>query len=68
MKRTLALLIGMMICASVARGGDVKITAVTATGPKDKPTTIFTPDGKTYLAMLSMNGGAAPIIAAIKAA
>jgi hypothetical protein len=30
--------------------------------------TIFTPDGKTYLAMYSMNGGAAPIIALIKAA
>jgi hypothetical protein len=30
--------------------------------------TIFTPDGKTYFAMFSMNGGAAPVIAAIKAA
>jgi len=30
--------------------------------------TIFTPDGKTYFAMYSMNGGAAPIIALIKAA
>jgi hypothetical protein len=30
--------------------------------------TIFTPDGKTYFAMFSMNGGAAPIIALIKAA
>jgi hypothetical protein len=30
--------------------------------------TIFTPDGKTYFAMFSLNGGAAPVIAAIKPA
>ena len=30
--------------------------------------TIFTPDGKTYFSMFSMNGGAAPVIAAIKPA
>lgn len=30
--------------------------------------TIFTPDGKTYFSMFSMNGGAEPVIAAIKAA
>jgi hypothetical protein len=28
--------------------------------------TIFTPDGKTYFSMFSMNGGAEPVIAAIK--
>ena len=30
--------------------------------------TIFTPDGKTYFSMFSMNGGAEPVIAAIKVA
>jgi hypothetical protein len=30
--------------------------------------TIFTPDGKTYFSMFSMNGGAEPVIAAIKLA
>lgn len=30
--------------------------------------TIFTPDGKSYFSMFSMNGGAEPVIAAIKPA
>lgn len=30
--------------------------------------TVFTPDGKTYFAMFSLNGGAEPVIAAIKPA
>jgi hypothetical protein len=38
----------------------------TGIGPMEY--TIFTPDGKTYLAMFSMNGGAEPIIALIKTA
>lgn len=38
----------------------------TGLGPMEY--TIFTPDGKTYFSMFSMNGGAAPVIAAIKAA
>ena len=46
----------MMICASVARGGDVKITAVTAAGPKDKPTSIFTPDTPVVFALLKIKG------------
>jgi len=46
----------MMICASVASGGDVKITAVTASGPKDKPTTIFTPDTPVVFALLKIKG------------
>ena len=33
-----------MICVSVARGGDVKITVVMSAGEKGKPTTVFTPD------------------------
>ena len=56
MKRALALLIGMMICASVARGGDVKIKAVMTTGPKDKPTTIFTTDTPKVLALFKTKG------------
>ena len=39
---------------------------MTGLGPMEY--TIFTPDGKTYFSMFSMNGGAAPIIAALKAA
>lgn len=45
-----------MICASVARGGDVKITAVTATGPKEKPTTIFTADTAEVFALFKIKG------------
>lgn len=56
MKRTLALLIGMMICAAVARGGDVKVTAVMTTDPKDKPTTLFTPDTPKVLALFKTKG------------
>ena len=56
MKRALALLIGMMICASVARGGDMKIKAVMTTGPKDKPTTIFTTDTPKVLALFKTKG------------
>ena len=44
MKRALVLLVGMMICTAGARGADPKITAVTATGEYEKPTTTFTPD------------------------
>jgi hypothetical protein len=34
----------MMICASMARGGDVKITVVTSAGEEGKPTKVFAPD------------------------
>ncbi|MEY2550280.1 MAG: hypothetical protein QOG12_424 [Verrucomicrobiota bacterium] len=44
MKRTVAWLIAMMICASVARGGEVKITVVTSAGGNGKPTTVFASD------------------------
>ena len=56
MKRTLALLLGMMICASVARGGDVKITVVTSAGAKEKPTTVFTPDTPEIWATFKTKG------------
>lgn len=56
MKRTLALLIGMMISASVARGGDMKVKAVLAADPEDKPTTIFSTDTPKVLALFETKG------------
>lgn len=56
MKRTLALLIGIMLCASIARGGDVKVNVVMTTGPKDKPTTVFTLDTPKVLALFKTIG------------
>src|SRR5438477_10267658 len=56
MKRTLALLIGMVICASVARGGEVKIKAVTSTGPKNEPATAFSPDTPEVWVLFKTNG------------
>jgi hypothetical protein len=41
MKRRLALLIGTLICASVARAGDVKVNAVVTTDPDEEPATTF---------------------------
>jgi hypothetical protein len=51
---------------TVAEHKAYKMKVTTGLGFMDY--TIFTVDGKTYFAMISMNGGAAPIIAAIKAA
>lgn len=56
MKRTLALLIGMMICASVARAGDVKVKARMTTGPKDEPTTTFAADTPKVFALFKTKG------------
>ena len=42
--------------ASVARGGDVKVTAVTTTGKKDKPTTIFPTDTPEVWAVFKTKG------------
>ncbi len=44
MKRTFALLVGMMICASFAQAGDVKVKAVLTTGPGAGPMTTFPSD------------------------
>ena len=46
----------MMICASVARGGDVKVNAVMATGPKDKPAKTFAADTPKVLALFKTKG------------
>ena len=56
MKQILALVVGIMISASVARGGDMKITAVMTTGPKDKPTKIFAPDVPKVHALFKTKG------------
>src|SRR5204863_3764825 len=56
MKQILALVVGIMSSASVARGGDMKITAVMATGPKDKPSKIFTPDVPKVHALFKTKG------------
>jgi len=56
MKRALALLTGIMICASVARGGDVKVKAVMTTGPNDEPTTTFATDTPKIMAVLKITG------------
>jgi hypothetical protein len=42
MKRLSTLLAAIMICGSIARGGDLTITAFLAESPKDQPTTQFT--------------------------
>jgi hypothetical protein len=56
MKRALAFLLGMMICASVARGGDAKIKAVITTGLKDEPKTTLTPDTPKVHALFKTKG------------
>src|ERR1700752_3078823 len=56
MKQTLALLIGTLICASVMRGGDLKVTAVTTAGPKEKPTAIFNTETPEVWALLKTKG------------
>src|SRR5258707_221585 len=57
MKRVFACwLIGIMICASMARAGDVKITVITSAGEKGKPTTVFTPDTPELFAAFKITG------------
>jgi len=56
MKRALTLLTGIMICASVARAGDVKVKAVMTTGPEDDPTTTFAADTPKVFAMFKTVG------------
>jgi|GEM_PF-807494 len=46
----------MMICASVARGADIKITVVTSAGEKGKPTTVFTADTPEIWATFKTQG------------
>ena len=54
--------------AEVTVAGHKAYSTKVTTGIGPMEYTIFTPDGKAYFAMFSMNGGAAPIIALIKGA
>jgi hypothetical protein len=56
MKQTLAWLIGIMICASAARGAEVTMTAETATGTDATPSTTFPRDTPAVFALLRMSG------------
>lgn len=56
MKRAFVWLLGMMICASVARGGEIKVTVVTSAGEKGKPTTVFAPDTPEIRATFKTEG------------
>ena len=56
MKRTIALLIAGIICASVARAGDVTVKAVMTTAPGDDPVTTFPPDMQKIYAIFQTKG------------
>ena len=56
MKRTLAFLLGTMICLSIARGAEVTIVATTATGTDAPATTTFARDTPAVFALLQMEG------------
>ena len=56
MKRTIALLIAGIICASVARAGDVKVKAVMTTAPGDDPVTSFPADMPKLYAIFETKG------------
>ena len=56
MKQAFGWLIGIMICASVLRAGEVKITVVTSAGEKGKPTTVFTADTPEIWATFKTKG------------
>jgi hypothetical protein len=57
MKRTFTLLFSALICAAVARAGDVKIKAVMSTGPEGEPTTTFATDTSNIFAFFKTKGG-----------
>ncbi|MBA2431892.1 MAG: hypothetical protein H0V56_07215 [Chthoniobacterales bacterium] len=56
MKRTLTLSIGMIICASLAYAAEVKIKAVTTSGPKAAPATSFADDTPMIHALFKTTG------------
>jgi hypothetical protein len=56
MKRIFALLIATIVCASVARAGDVKIKAVMTTSPEDEPATSFPADTPKLFAIFKTKG------------
>jgi len=56
MKRLFALLIAVLISASVARAGDVKVKVTITTGPEDEAVTSFAPDTAKIYAMFKTKG------------
>jgi hypothetical protein len=56
MKRLFDLLIAVVISASVARAGDVKVKVTLTTGPEDEPVTSFTADTPKLFAIFKTKG------------
>lgn len=56
MKQLFAFLIAVIISASVARGGDVKVKVTLTTGPEDEPVTSFTADTPKLFAIFKTKG------------
>jgi hypothetical protein len=56
MNRIFALLIAVVVSASVAGAGDVRIKAVTTTGPEEEPTTTFAGDTPKIFALFKTKG------------
>ena len=56
MKRTFTLLFSALICAAVARAGDVKIEAVMSIGPEGESTTTFATDTPNIFAFFKTKG------------
>jgi hypothetical protein len=56
MNRIFALLVAVVISASVARADDVKVKAVMTTGPQNDPVTSFASDTPKLLAMFKTKG------------
>src|ERR1035437_7128448 len=56
MKRRFALLTAVVISASVACAGDVKVKAVMTTAPDDEPTTTFASNTPKLFAMFKTKG------------
>jgi len=56
MKRTLAIAFATLFCATIARGGDVKVKAYMTTGPDDDAVTSFMSDTPKLYTMFKTKG------------
>jgi hypothetical protein len=56
MKRIFGFLIAVVISASVARAGDVKVKVTITTGPEDEAVTSFAPDAAKIYAIFKTKG------------
>lgn len=56
MKQAFAWLVGVIICASMAHGGGVKVTVLLSTGAEAAPTTTFATDAASLLARVKTEG------------